>query len=117
MLTHGGSVAVCAALTDGLRKLRKLRKKGIANTFQFLFGDSAIVIDRGVLSQKTVDDGHYKERRKRRQQQAPDDGAAERRILFATLSEPERHRQHADDHRQRRHQYGPNARMAGGQRG
>ena len=114
MLTHGGSVAVCAALTDGLRKLRK---KGIANTFQFLFGDSAIVIDRGVLSQKAVDDGHYKERRKRRQQQAPNDGAAERRILLSTLSEPEGHRQHADDHGQRGHQHGTNARMAGCQRG
>ena len=61
-------------------------KKSIADTLQFFFGDSAIVIDRGVLSQKTVNDRHHKERCKRRQQQASDDGAAERRILFATLS-------------------------------
>src|ERR1700732_1376553 len=37
--------------------------------------------------------------------QAADHGAAERRVLLAALAEAERHRQHADNHGQRRHQH------------
>src|SRR6202171_5835012 len=37
--------------------------------------------------------------------QATDHRASERRVLFAALAEAERHRRHADDHRQRRHQH------------
>ena len=35
-------------------------------------------------------------------EQAADDGTPERRVLLAALAHAERHRQHADDHRQRR---------------
>src|SRR5882672_6611832 len=45
-------------------------------------------------------------------QETADDGASERRILLATLAEPERHRQHADDHGERGHQHGAKAREA-----
>ena len=37
--------------------------------------------------------------------QAADHRAAERRILLAAFAHAERHRRHADDHRQRRHQH------------
>src|SRR3569833_963956 len=39
-----------------------------------------------------------------REDQSADHGAAERCVLLAALAEPERHRQHADDHGERRHQ-------------
>ena len=59
------------------------------------------------------DDGDEHQRRNGREDKAADDGAAERRILFATLAKAERHRQHADDHRKRRHQHRPEACPAG----
>ena len=37
--------------------------------------------------------------------QAADHGAAERRVLLAAFAQAERHRDHADDHRQRGHQH------------
>ena len=37
--------------------------------------------------------------------QPADDRAAERRVLLAAFAEAERHRHHADDHRERRHQH------------
>src|SRR5476651_863334 len=40
----------------------------------------------------------------RRQHQAADDSTTKWRILLAALTEPERHRHHADDHRQGGHQ-------------
>src|SRR6478735_10432136 len=39
-----------------------------------------------------------------RKDQAADHGAAERRVLLAAFAEPKRHRRHADDHGERRHQ-------------
>ncbi len=45
-------------------------------------------------------------------EQTADNGAAERRVLFATFAEPERHGNHADDHGQGRHQDGPETRKA-----
>jgi hypothetical protein len=48
--------------------------------------------------------------------QAADHGAAERRVLLAALAEAQRHRRHADDHRQRRHQHRAEAHEAGFQR-
>ena len=53
---------------------------------------------------------------KRGNHQAADHRAAERRILLAAFAHPERHRQHADDHRKRRHGDGPDAREAGRKR-
>ncbi len=43
----------------------------------------------------------------------PDHGAAQRGILFPTLAEPQRHRQHPDDHGKRRHQDGAQAGRSG----
>ena len=57
--------------------------------------------------------GHEQQRREGREKQAADDGAAERRILSGL----DRHRRHADDHRERRHQHRPEARGARLQRG
>ena len=66
---------------------------------------------------KAEHDGNEHQCRNRRKNQAADDGAAERRVLLAALAEPERHRRHADDHGQRRHQDGPEAHEAGLERG
>ena len=44
---------------------------------------------------------------------AADNGAAQRRILFAAFANPQRHRKHADNHGQRRHQNGTKARESG----
>ena len=41
--------------------------------------------------------------------QAADDGSAERCVLFTAIAHAEGHGQHADDHRERRHQHGPKA--------
>src|SRR6185369_2339218 len=49
--------------------------------------------------------GNEHQRGDRCKNQTADHGAAERRVLLAALAEPERHRQHADDHGERRHQY------------
>ena len=56
---------------------------------------------------------HEQERRERRKQETADDGAPERRILPGL----DGHRQHADDHGERRHQDRPEARGAGLERG
>ena len=37
-------------------------------------------------------------------------------ILFATFTEAERHRQHAENHRESGHEHGPQARHASGER-
>ena len=54
------------------------------------------------------------------QQEPADDRAPERRVLLAALAQPQRHRDHADDHGQRGHQHGTEAgdpRLDGGRRG
>ena len=45
--------------------------------------------------------------------QAADDRAAQRRILFAAFAQAQRHRDHADHHRQSRHQHRTETREAG----
>src|SRR6185312_911858 len=49
----------------------------------------------------------------RRETEAADNGTAQRRILFATFACSQRHRDHADDHGQRRHDDGAKPRRAG----
>src|SRR5882672_8771757 len=49
--------------------------------------------------------------------QPADHGASERRVLLAALAKTERHRRHADDHRQRRHQHRAEAHEPGFDRG
>src|ERR1700739_3312793 len=51
-----------------------------------------------------------------RKQQSADPRAPQRGILFAAFSKPDRHRHHADHHRQRRHDHGTYADEAGFQR-
>src|SRR5437762_12218945 len=75
------------------------------------------VLPRRSATQNAVDDRDEEQRGKRGHRQAADHRAAERRVLLAALAEPERHRQHADDHRQRRHEHGAQPRRAGRQRG
>src|ERR1700682_5970291 len=53
----------------------------------------------------------------RREDKPPDHGTSERRVLFAALAKAERHRRHADNHRQRGHQNGAEAHEAGFNRG
>src|ERR1700733_16297865 len=51
---------------------------------------------------------HHRDEEQRRnggEDQAAAQRAAERGVLFAALTEAQRHRQHADHHRERRHQY------------
>ena len=50
------------------------------------------------------------------QDQPADHRAAERGILFAAFAKPEGHRQHANDHGQRRHQHRAQAAGPGFQR-
>src|SRR5882762_10144971 len=50
-------------------------------------------------------DRNKNQRRDSRENEAADHRAAERRVLFAALAQSQRHRQHADDHRQRGHQH------------
>ncbi len=45
-----------------------------------------------------------KQRRHRGEEQPANNGAAERRILFSTFSQADRHREHSNDHRQSGHQ-------------
>src|SRR6266850_2083242 len=49
--------------------------------------------------------GDKHQRRDGREDQPADHGAAERRVLLTALAEPQRHRRHADNHRQRGHQH------------
>ena len=68
---------------------------------------------RLALVDETEDRRHEEKRRDRRADQAADHGAAERRVQFGA----ERHRRHADDHRERGHQDRPEAGEAGVDRG
>src|SRR5581483_10516380 len=61
--------------------------------------------------------GHEKQRGGRGERQSADDRAAQRGVLLAALADPERHRHHADNHRQRRHQHRAESRKARLQRG
>src|SRR5580658_5013305 len=50
---------------------------------------------------------HHRDEEERRnggEDEPADHGAAERGILFAALTQAQRHRQHADHHRERRHE-------------
>jgi len=49
----------------------------------------------------------------RGEQQSTDDGAAQRCVLLRSLAQTERHGNHTDDHGQSRHQYRPDAHLAG----
>src|SRR3977135_4589953 len=70
-----------------------------------------------VLAQAAVKPGDQEQGCDRAHEQAADYGTAEWGVLLTAIAETERHRQHADDHRQRRHQDGsqpPAARGRGG---
>src|ERR1700733_5512958 len=58
-----------------------------------------------LLVYHTKHHGNEHQCRNRCKNQSTDHGAAERRVLLASLAETQRHRRHADDHRQRRHQH------------
>src|SRR5882757_9334150 len=60
--------------------------------------------------------GNKHQRRRRCKDQAADHGAPERGVLLAAFAEPQRHRQHSDDHGQRRHQHRPETDESGFQR-
>src|SRR5215813_5175788 len=69
-----------------------------------------------LLVYHTKYDGDEHQRSNRRKYQTPDHGTAERRVLLATLAQPQRHRRHADDHGKRRHQHRTEADEAGFER-
>src|SRR5919109_4302131 len=75
------------------------------------------VLARRTPAQDAVDDGNQEERGECRHREATDDRAPQRRILLAALPEAQRHRQHADDHRERGHQDRAQSRGAGSERG
>ena len=60
-----------------------------------------------------VDDRHHDQRQQRRGDQAADDRAGHGRAHLGAGADRERERQHAEDHGQRRHHDGPQARAAG----
>src|SRR5262249_35959068 len=64
------------------------------------------------LAQERVDGRNEEERHERRHHKPPDDRAAERSILLAPLAERQRHWNHAEQHRQGRHQDWPQPRLA-----
>src|ERR1035438_1388859 len=69
---------------------------------------------------QTEDCWNEKESGERGAHQSADHGAAQRRIFLAAIAQAKRHRNHADDHRKRRHQHRPEAGKSGfhgGQRG
>src|SRR5438445_10991399 len=73
---------------------------------------------RGWLAaQQAVGQGHEEQGVERRHHQPADDRPAQRRVLLAALAEAQAHRQHAEEHRQRRHEDGAQPRTAGGERG
>ncbi len=59
---------------------------------------------RGVLAQHGVQRRHQKQRKHRRHRKAADDRARQRQIGFTAFAQPQRHRQQADNGRDRRHQ-------------
>src|SRR5258708_25283440 len=64
------------------------------------------VDDDAVLPVYHAEDNRHKHQSGRRcKDQATDYRSAERRVLLAAIAEAERHRGHADDHRERRHQH------------
>ena len=71
--------------------------------------DLLLVRSRRMTAQQAEHDRHEKQRGERGDHQAANDRAAERRVLLAAFPEAQRHRQHADDHGQRRHQHRPQA--------
>src|SRR5258707_14522549 len=66
-----------------------------------------------LLVYHTENHGNKHQRGHRCEDQSADHGASERRVLFAALAKPERHRRHADDHRERGHQNRTEAHEAG----
>src|SRR5215470_8356676 len=69
-----------------------------------------------LLVYHTENHGDKHQCRSRCKDQAADHGAAERRVLLAALAQAQRHRRHADDHRERRHQHRTEPDEAGLQR-
>ena len=67
--------------------------------------------------QEREDRGHKDESGDGGAKQAANHRAAKGCILLAAVSQSKRHRNHADDHRQRRHDYGAQARGPGLKRG
>src|SRR5687768_14719998 len=65
---------------------------------------------RGLTDVITVhdaeDDRNKNERGDRGEDQSTDHGTTQRRVLLTAIAEAQRHRRHADDHGQRRHQHG-----------
>src|SRR6267142_3057022 len=60
----------------------------------------------GCAAQQAVGQRDEDQRVERRHQQPADDGPAERRVLLAALAQAQAHRQHAQQHRQCRHEDG-----------
>ena len=69
-----------------------------------------------LLAQHAVNHRHEEQRRHGGHQQAANHRTTQRGVLFAPFAESQRHRQHPNDHGQRRHQHRPQARVPRGKR-
>src|SRR3984885_1930801 len=72
------------------------------------------VRDRNAAPQQRINRGHKHQRRKGGKQQTADDGACQRRVLLATFTNAQCHRNHAEDHCPGGHQHRTYARIARG---
>src|SRR4030095_16126178 len=70
-----------------------------------------------LFPEQTVNDWDKKQRCNSSDEQPANHGAPKRRVLFAALAQSERHRQHSDNHCQRGHYHGTQARETGGEGG
>src|SRR5262249_16847898 len=62
---------------------------------------------RSLTAQKPVHGGNENQSCNRRKQKTANHSSGKRRVLFATLTNPKGHRDHAEDHRACGHQDGP----------
>src|SRR6266853_43059 len=72
-----------------------------------------VLLERRLLPEQAVDDGHDEERGDGSDGQAADHRSAEGRVLLPSLSESEGHGKHADDHGERGHKNGAQPGVAG----
>src|SRR5216683_553484 len=100
-----GTTPMTSATTSSatpMRKLQAVRDSGIDRFLPWCTAAEHAVDDRNEPEGGEGGDG-----------EAADHRAAQRGVLLAALAEPERHRQHADDHGERGHHHGAQARGTG----
>src|SRR5207253_5777162 len=89
-----------SSVTSSITPMRTPQPVFDSGMARLLFGEK--VLARRSPAQNAVNDGDEEQRGEGRHRQPADHGPPQRRVLLATLPEPEGHRQHANDHGQRR---------------